>query len=482
MVAVIESRRERLAVGSLSLALLMTTLDASLTNTSLPALARAFGGSLADARWIVLACLLAVTSLTVVAGRLGDVLGRRRVFLAAIALFTVASAIDAVVPSLRWLLVARAVQGAGAAAMMALAFAMVGDLPRVRPERVMSRLAAMSAVGTTLGPAMGGVVGHVGPGAIFLVNVPLGIAAFALAWRHLPRDRRRAARARVLRLPGTLLLGSSLLAYVFAMTGGAAAWAPSTITLLTGAAAGAAAFVFVESRTRTPLVPVTMFRRPLLSVSLATSSLVATVVTATLIVGPFYLARGLGLGPTRTGLVLSMGPAAAAVTASVAGQWLERVGATRAVVAGLVMMAAGGALLALLPSATGVTGYAVPLVVMTSGYAVFQTANNTAVLADAGGDRGVVAGLLTLSRNVGQITGASAMASVFLRGTGAEGLASAGREAIAAGMRGTFAVATVLVVTALVLTRLARPRPCPGAGPAGRRAAVQPDGAPARIA
>jgi len=467
MVESFESRREWMAVGSLSLALLMTGLDASLTNTSLPALARAFGGSFANAQWIVLAYLLAVTSLTVVAGRLGDMIGRRRVFLAAIALFTLTSAICSVVPSLWWLVAARTVQGVCAAAMMALAFALAGDIPGVRPERVMGRLAAMSAIGTTFGPAVGSVVWHFGPGVIFLVNVPLGISALALALRYVPADSGRASQSAPFDAAGALLLAASLLAYALSMTRGTGPWTPLNATLLVGAILGAGAFVLTESRAQSPLVPVAMFRDSLLSVSLTTSALVATVVTATLIVGPFYLSRGLGLGHTHTGIVLSMGPAAAAITATMAGRFVERAGATRAAVVGLLMMAFGGALLALLPAAAAIPGYVLPLVVMTSGYAAFQTANNTAALAGARHHRGVVAGLLTLSRNLGQITGASAMGAVFLHATGATELSSASRDAIAAGMRGTLAVATLLIASALALLLFARSRV--SSGPATRQ-------------
>jgi Na+/melibiose symporter-like transporter len=288
--------------------------------------------------------------------------------------------------------------------------------------------------------------------------VPLGSAAFALALRYVPRDSRRASESASFDAAGTLLLAASLLAYAFSMTRGGGPWTPLNSTLLVGAIVGAGAFVLTESRAESPLVPVVMFRDSILSVSLATSALVATVVTATLIVGPFYLSRGLGLGHTHAGIVLSTGPAAAAIAASMAGRLVEHLGATRAAVAGLMAMALGGALLALLPSAAAIPGYVVPLVVMTSGYATFQTANNTAALAGARDRRGVVAGLLTLSRNVGQITGASAMGAVFLHATGATALASASREAIAAGMRGTLAAATLLIASALALMLLARTR------------------------
>ena len=121
-------------------------------------------------------------------------------------------------------------------------------------------------------------------------------------------------------------------------------------------------------------------------------------------------------------------------------------------------MAVAGSLLALLPAAAATAGYVIPLVAITAGYAVFQTANNTAALAGVGERRGVVAGLLTLSRNIGQITGASAMGAVFLHAAGTGDVSVASRQAVAAGMRGTLAVATLLIALALALLLFVRSR------------------------
>jgi MFS family permease len=461
MVEFFNTRRDSLAVASIFLALLMTGLDTSIANTSLPELARVYGASFAHAQWIVLAYLLAVTSLTVVAGRLGDLLGRRRIYLTGLALFTVSSLVCAAAPSLWWLVTARAIQGACAAATVALSYALIGDIPHASAERTMGQLAAMSAAGTTLGPAIGSVVGHFAPSAIFLVNVPFGALAFALAFRYLPHKAPCARGAVSFDAVGTLLLALSLLAYALSMTLGAL-WRPLNAVLLLGALCGAGVFVAVELRAASPLVPVAMFRNAAFSASLASSAMVATVVIATLIVGPFYLTHVLVLGRAQAGLILSCGPAAAALTATLAGRVVEELGFTRAAIAGLLVMGVGSFLLALLPASTGAVGYALPLVVMTSGYATFQTANNTAALAHVGsGRRGVAAGLLTLSRNVGQITGAAVLGAAFLHATGASALSAASSDATALGMRITMAIATGLIAIALLLTLLTRLRGSP---------------------
>ena len=179
----------RWALVSLSLSLLLSSLSTSIANVALPTLAQVFNASFQDVQWVVLAYLLAITTLVVSAGRLSDIAGRRRVLLAGIALFTLASVVCSVAPTLWLLIAARAAQGIGAAIMMALAMAFVGDtVPKAKTGSAMGLLAAMSAIGTALGPSLGGVL-IAGPGwrTIFLVNVPLGVLTAALAYRSLPR-------------------------------------------------------------------------------------------------------------------------------------------------------------------------------------------------------------------------------------------------------------------------------------------------------
>jgi MFS family permease len=142
-----------------------------------------------------------------------------------------------------------------------------------------------------------------------------------------------------------------------------------------------------------------------------------------------------------------------------AGRGVDRFGTRRTTVAGLVAIAVGCASLALLPATLGVTGYVGALVVATAGYAMFQAANNTAVMAHVdSSQRGAVSGLLNLSRNLGLVTGASAMGAVFAMVAGSNDVATAGAAAIARGMHATFAVATMLVAGALVLALGGRPR------------------------
>src|SRR5512138_2987190 len=237
-------------------------------------------------------------------------------------LFTLASVLCGIAPTLWLLIAARAVQGLGAAIMMALAMALVGEtVPKGKTGSAMGLLGTMSAIGTALGPSLGGgLISALDWRAIFLINVPLGIPTLLLVHRSLPVDRQvPQADGAGFDHAGTLLLALTLAAYALAMTMGRGHFGLLNMALLSAAVLGVALFVLAEKSTATPLIRLEVFGHPALRASLATSALVSTVMMATLVVGPFYLSRTIGLDAARTGLVMSVGPLVAALTGVPAG-------------------------------------------------------------------------------------------------------------------------------------------------------------------
>jgi MFS family permease len=172
----------------------------------------------------------------------------------------------------------------------------------------------------------------------------------------------------------------------------------------------------------------------------------------TLVVGPFYLSGALHLDAARIGRAMSTGPLVAALAGMPAGKAVDRFGATRMTLVGLALMAAGALLLSRIAVAHGVAGYVAALATLTAGFATFQAANNTAVVTGVEAkQRGVVSGLLNLSRNLGLVTGASLMGAVFMAGAGTSAIATAGETAVASGTHVAFLVASVLVGLALAI-------------------------------
>lgn len=439
-------------LASLSLSMLMASLDTSIANVGLPTLAEAFGATFGEVQWVVLAYLLSLTGLIVGVGRLGDMLGRKRLLIAGIMLFTAASALCGLAPSLSLLILGRAIQGLGAAIMLALSMALVAEtVAKERVGRAMGLLGTMSALGTSLGPSLGGfLIDSFGWQAIFLLNVPLGIINILLAERTLPAGERPAATERPrFDAGGTLLLVGTLSAYALAMTVGRGTFGMLQVVLLAGAAVGFCLFLRTEAVARAPLLRLQMLADHKLSAGLMMSMLVATVMMATLVVGPFYLSGSLALAPSIMGLVMAAGPLAAAVAGIPAGRLVDRFGSRTVTFAALAGLTTGLAALSTVP---GVAGYVASIIVVTTSYALFQTANNTSVMAGASADeRGVVSGMLSLSRNLGLITGASAMGAVFAYASAASNVASAQPDAIAAGMQTTFIAAAFVSLAALAL-------------------------------
>jgi len=442
-------------LAGLSLAILLSSLATSVANVSLPTLTEVFSASFQSVQWVMIASLLSVTTFIVSVGRLGDIMGRRRLLLAGMVVFSVASTLCGVSPSLHWLIAARALQGLGAAIMTALAMAFVGEIvPKAKIGSAMGMLGSMSSLGTALGPSLGGIlITFMGWRSIFLVNLPFGVVALALAYRCLPVDRRVSVPAQTrFDVLGTILLACTLASYALAMTLGRGRFSEANLALLGAAGLSGSIFVFAQSRVRSPLIPLSMFKNLELSASLVVSILVSTVLMATLFVGPFYLSVGLGLDTAHVGLTMSVGPLVVATTAIPAGRIADRVGALPMTVIGLICILTGSIGFVLVSPALGVPGYLVPVAFITAGYAFFQTANNTSVMADVPHEqRGVVSGLLNLSRNLGLISGASAMGAIFATVSGADDVKKATSDAIAHGMHATYGIAAGLILLAIAI-------------------------------
>lgn len=447
------------ALAALSLAMLLASLSTSIANVALPTVAADFAAPFLHVQWVVLAYLLAVTTLVVTVGRLGDGLGRRRVLVAGLAVFVAGSALCGLAPSLWLLVAARAVQGAGAAVMMALAVASIGDtVPKARTGSAMGLLGTISAVGTALGPALGGwLIGVFGWPIVFFVTIPPGLLALLLTRLCLPAAPPPEAGDRPpFDIAGAAVLALTLIAFALAASGGGGLDV-GVVPLFLLAAVGVGVFVVVERRAKAPLVRLAALREATFSAGLTMNALVAAVMMATLVVGPFFLVRSLGLAPGLVGMVMSVGPAISAVSGIPAGRLVDRFGAVAMTPVGLALVACGSLGLAVVPSIIGVAGYVGAMMLLTPGYQLFLAANTTAVMVGVpAGQRGVVSGMLTLSRNLGLISGASLLGAVFALAAGGGDAAAHGGEVVAAGMQVTFAVATGLIVVALVVNRLGR--------------------------
>lgn len=375
----------------------LASLATSIANITLPALSEDFSAPFAQVQGVVVAYLAALTLSVLLAGRMGDRFGMKPMLMLGVSLFAVASLASSLATNLSLLIAARVVQGIGAALMMTLTMALMRqNAGETHLGRAMGLLGTVSAVGTALGPSLGGVLlpvwGWRGP---FGILAPMALLALMLAWVALPGDARRN--------------------------------------------------VFTPKRRNE------LDRR--LVVTLVSNILVAAVMMTTLVVGPFYLGSGLGLDASAVGLVMTLGPAISIASGIPSGRIVDALGSASVIVIGAVLLAAGTFLLALLPDMGGATNYMIGILVLTPGYQLFQAANNTSAMGDVPNERrGTVSGWLNLSRNTGLIAGAVVMGAIFAHTTGTAALARAEPGAIASGMRLTFSLAGLMMLMVVAMS------------------------------
>ncbi|MGN6094452.1 MAG: MFS transporter [Luteibacter jiangsuensis] len=451
----------KLVLPALAGSILLASLGISIATVALPTLARVFSASVQQVQWVVLAYLLSVTAVIVVAGRMGDLYGNRRVLVAGVVLFTLASAACALAPKLSWLIAARVAQGVGAAVLMSLPMSIAkGLVVRERIGSAMGLLGTTSAIGTAMGPSLGGLlIGALGWRAAFLSLVLCGAGMLALALSSVPRTKTPGVVADRMDWGGSVSLSIMLLCLALSATGSRAGFAIRPWMLLALATIAFLAFVRIESTAARPLVPVALLRKGAVAASLAMNLLVGAVMMSTLVVGPFFLSFGLGLSEAETGMVMAVGPIISALSGVPAGRSTDRFGTRRTLLGGLLLATVGLCCFAMLPTLINVPGYVMALVLTTPGFQLFLAANNTAVMADAAEEqRGLLSGLLGLSRNMGFMTGASVLPLVFASMLGGHGLADSSTHAIGKAFSITFLSAAGLCVVAIALALLEKSR------------------------
>src|SRR5579862_110730 len=253
------------ALAAVSLATFMTYLDNNIVNVAIPTIQRSLHLSVSGLEWVVSSYLLTLAGLLLVGGRLADLYGRRRLFVAGLAVFTVSSLAAGLAGSGGVLIASRAIQGIGAALLMPATLAIImAAFTNVR-ERTMAIgiWAAAGALALAAGPALGGVISqHLHWGWVFLINVPIGVITFAISLRNVSESREETATRRV-DLPGLVTSALGLFALTYALIeGNVRGWtAPVILGAFALAAVAMVAFLAIESRTARPMVDLTMFRR-----------------------------------------------------------------------------------------------------------------------------------------------------------------------------------------------------------------------------
>lgn len=402
----------------LTLPALLASMAISMPNAALPLFSEQFSVSFSFVQWLIQGYLLAITVLAVVVGRLGDVLGHRRLLLHGVLLFSIAALLAALSSSFMNLILFRVLQGIGAAIMLVISMAALSVYtPPEKTGKAMGMLASMSALGMAGGPVIGGVLAEFwGWPSLFLFMSFAGLLVSGSIFLGIrPAEHGAVAVFSWKMLDGagftTLLL--CILCFSLGMTL-AWDWLYTPLSFLLAILCGGY-FYKVERTVKSPLLDMALLSNPAVAAGVTGNIAVMMVMMTTLLVGPFYLTYALGLSESLLGLVMTAGPTTVFISSFFAGYWIDRFGPERVRQVGQGFMVFGCVLLMLTDMNYGIPGYVLPLILITLGYSFFQTANNTESLLGVSVDqKGVLSGLLGLSRNLGLVIGASIMGAVFV--------------------------------------------------------------------
>ena len=411
------------------------------------------GEDFASVQWVAISYLVTLGPAILVGGSLCDIFGKVRLFKAGLAVFTIASGACALADSAMTLALFRAAQGIGAGVLVTASLALVRDItPAKSLGASVSLLGSAAAIGTALGPVLGGALADaIHWRAVFLINLPLGFGALVFAVLFLRSTPRQSRASRQIAWADAVILAVSiaLLAVSLRLIGSGA----FSISLFFGACTIALFMtLFVRRTSDKRLISIEHLHSATLRVDLIANAVVAGVLMSTLVIGPFYLTQGLGLPVGTVGLVMTTSPLVVAATSLGIGRRLSQANARQVSLLGLGLLELGVIAMSCLDRSLGTAGYTACLALTASGFGMFTSANNTAIMSGTStNDSGRVSGLLNFSRCLGLLVGTTLMGSVFERVSGYGAMPELAPELAVRGLNAVYGLAAVPVAAAIIL-------------------------------
>ncbi|MEV5687314.1 MFS transporter [Streptomyces sp. NPDC052164] len=450
----------RAAVWIISAGVFVVNLDLFIVNVAVPALDDSFGGSsLASLSWVLNAYAIVFAALLVVAGRLADRYGHRRGFLLGLAVFTVASALCALAPDVGWLVAARILQAAGAAALMPTSLALLlANTPAERRPRAIRSWAAIGGIAAGLGPVVGGLLVEADWRWVFLVNVPVGVVGLLAGARLLP-DARPDREGRLPDLVGAALLTLAIGALAFGLVK-ADAWgwgSPGVLVPLLAAVGLTAAFVLRSARHPAPIVELPLLRTPAFAAATLAALLFTVAFAAMLLTSVLWCQQVWGYSAIRTGLAIAPGPLVVPLLAVASGPVVRRIGAGRTAALGCLLFGAGLAWWAvqLGTDPSYATGFLPGMVVTGIGVGLaLPTLVGAAAAALPPTRFATGSAVTTMARQTGSVLGVALMVTLL-------GAPAAPDAVLEAFRHGWWAAAATAVLAAAAALALPRPTAAP---------------------
>ena len=396
---------------------LMASLDGSVVNTILPLLKNIFRTDVASIEWVVTIYLLVLSGLMLTFGRLGDLLGHKKVILGGFGIFIISSALCGLSWSSTALVTFRALQAIGGAMLASNSPAIItATFPAEQRGRAFGLVSTMTYIGLTIGPSLGGWLAQtVGWRSVFYINLPIGLFALSLSLAVIPWDQ-PADLGQRFDIPGAVLFLAGLTSLMLGLNKGADwGWtSPAVIGLLLLAVILLVVFILVERRSASPMLDVSLFCVPLFSTATVSALLNYICVYTIIFLMPFYLIQGRGLNPAQAGLVLTAQPVLMAIIAPISGAFSDKVGSRGPGMIGMGIMSIGLFILARIGAGTAFWLVVLGLSITGIGTGTFISPNTSALMGSAPRSRqGIASGVQATARNFGMVLGIGMAGAIF---------------------------------------------------------------------
>lgn len=385
----------------------MATLDSSIVNVALPVLSKKLDASLSSIEWVVASYSIVICSTLLFFGRLGDIIGKSKVFQAGTIVFTIASMLCGISNSFTSLVIYRFIQGIGASAYMANNHGIITELfPRESRGKALGILITAVAIGNMLGPSVGGFILSIFSwNVIFFINIPIGIIVFLLGIKFLPENKRNPEKmdkigALLQFLGTTLFFGSLITAQQVGLSN------PYILTSILLSFIFIVLFLILEKKQAQPLLDLEIFRNMQFSLNLVCALTSFVCIAASSILIPFYLQNTLKLSPIQAGMFMMLSPLILAVCSPIFGGISDKIESEKIILVGLFTMSVGFFLMSRLSQHSIIVFFAMFISTISVGQALFQPANNALIMSTCPKSKlGVVGSINSLVRNLGQIIG-----------------------------------------------------------------------------
>ncbi len=395
-----------LVLAAVMLGGIMGPIDASIVNVILPTIADSFGTPIATAQWVPLIYLLTISSLLLFYGRLGDILGYKKVYLVGLACFTATSGFCALSPTIYWLVASRAVQGIGAGMMMSVPFAILTAVfPPEERGRALGINAISVSIGLALGPTLGGLLTALWSWRlIFLINIPIGIVGLLLSRRVIPDLKGKPGRVDAAGAVSAFVCLFSFLYFVNQIQSAGLNFTTGSAIVI--AAIAGVYFLYIENRLPHPMVDLSLFKNRTFTLGTVSALLNFASQYILVFLTPFYLQRVIQFSPDKIGLLMTSFPLAVMLVAPFSGSLSDRVGTRGLAVAGATLCALALMAMAFLPVAAPALAIGWRLAFFGLGTGIFQSPNNSSVMGSVPRPHlGIASGILATARNTGMALG-----------------------------------------------------------------------------